>query len=598
MEPIIFNGHAGWLHEADGDCGVVLCNPLGHEAMWLHQAMRQLADCLAARGVTVLRFDYLGTGDSADNGAWVRPADWVAEVVDAVSWLRQATPVTRVSLAGFRFGAMIAALAARQVEVDSLALFAPVVSARLFLREMNFLHQTWRRKAGLADDAAPPPDGTREIFGHLFSADGLDALAAFDLASGPRPSAGRVLIAHSGQNDGSDTLASRLAAQDVPVESIEFVNYTQTLCPPWMTEAPAIMLNAAADWLSRHDGTPAAPAVATPRAGARPHPGMPVPGGVERPVRAGEGRLAGILCEPMQAGDTTAPALLIANTGATHHVGDGRFGVELAREMVCHGYASLRVDADGIGDSAGAGQARGPGQIPYESMAADLAAWVDWLAARGYRQIVIFGICAGAYTALVAARKHLGIRGLILVNPASFLLPENCTILQAAQNPRGSARANLRSMTRADKWTKVLRGELSLRPAARTLWRHAMTRVQRHLAALSNDRLFATTSSHQVHRQFRRLDAAGVRVRLLFSPKDHALDEFYMHFGGSRRKLGSLPRLDALVLENVDHEVLNRRAREDVITECFALLQEIFLAVRREHVRPAAAGAQTEFTLT
>ncbi|WP_459622843.1 alpha/beta fold hydrolase [Burkholderia sp. 3C] len=557
--------------------------------------MRQLADYLALRGVTVLRFDYLGTGDSTDNGAWVRPADWVAEVVDAVNWLKDTTAVKHVSLAGFRFGAMIAALAARQVEVDSLALFAPVVSARLFLREMNFLHQTWRRKAGLADDEAPPPDGTREIFGHLFCAGGLDAIAEYDLASGPRPSAGRVLIAHSGQNDGSDKLAARLGAQGVPVESIEFTHYAQTLCPPWMTESPVVMLNAAADWLSRHDGTAT---VASCRTVERLHPGMPVPGGVERPVRTGDGRLAGILCEPMQHGDMAAPALLIANTGATHHVGDGRFGVELAREMVFHGYASLRVDADGIGDSAGAAQARGPGQIPYESMAADLSAWVDWLAEQGYRQIVIFGICAGAYTALVAARKNLGIRGLILVNPASFLLPENCTILQAAQNPRGSARANLRSMTRADKWTKVLRGEVSLRPAARTLWRHAMTRAQHHLATLSNDRLFATTSSHQVHRHFRRLDAAGVRVRLLFSPKDHALDEFYLHFGASRRKLGSLPRLNALVLDNVDHEVLNRRAREDVTTECFALLQEIFLAVRREHVRPVAAGTQAEFTMT
>ncbi|WP_042300813.1 hypothetical protein [Paraburkholderia kururiensis] len=54
MRPVVFNGHAGWLHDAEGGEGVVLCNPAGHEAMWLHQAIRHLAIDLAARGVPVL----------------------------------------------------------------------------------------------------------------------------------------------------------------------------------------------------------------------------------------------------------------------------------------------------------------------------------------------------------------------------------------------------------------------------------------------------------------------------------------------------------------------------------------------------------------
>ncbi|WP_072445429.1 MULTISPECIES: serine aminopeptidase domain-containing protein [Burkholderia] len=594
MEPVVFSGHAGWLHVAHGECGVVLCNPLGHEAMWLHQAMRQFSDYLALRGISVLRFDYLGTGDSTDTGDWVRPLDWVAEVAEAVTWLKRTTSVKRVSLAGFRFGATIAALAARQIEVESIVMFAPVVSARLFLRELSILHQTWSRQTGIGDSNTHTPYGASEIFGHLFSTQGLEALGKLDLCTVPRSSASRVLIAHNRQRDGSDALATHFEAQGVRVESIEFPDYAQTLCPPWLSESPVSMLNAAADWLSVLSGISTESSCSPLPSHA--HPGISVPGATEHPVTADDGRLSGILCEPVQQCEPAAPAMLIANTAATHHVGDGRFGVELAREMAFHGYASLRVDADGMGDSEGAAQVRVPGQITFDSISSDLSLWVDWLAARGYRHVVIFGICAGAYAALRAAHDNPALRGMILVNPASFYLPEGCTIQQAARRPRGSPRANLRSMVCAEKWFQVMRGEVRLGPVARTLWRHAAARVQSLLSLWSNDMLFTTTSSYQVHRLFRRLDAAGVRVQLLFSPRDHALDEFYMHFGIGHRSLKHLSRLNALVLHNVDHEVLNRRARQDVTTACFALLQDICLSGQRENVHAVTSGPKTEFT--
>ena len=44
--------------------GVVLCQPILHEAADARRAMRALGDQLAAAGVATLRFDYSGTGDS------------------------------------------------------------------------------------------------------------------------------------------------------------------------------------------------------------------------------------------------------------------------------------------------------------------------------------------------------------------------------------------------------------------------------------------------------------------------------------------------------------------------------------------------------
>ena len=63
--PIVFGPAASQLlghHHAPppglaGAAGVVLCNPLGDEAMGTHRTYRYLADRLAAAGVHALRFD-------------------------------------------------------------------------------------------------------------------------------------------------------------------------------------------------------------------------------------------------------------------------------------------------------------------------------------------------------------------------------------------------------------------------------------------------------------------------------------------------------------------------------------------------------------
>ena len=66
-----------------GPRGVVLCQPLGIEAICVYFSYRPLADRLAQLGLAVLRFDYDGTGDSGKRptpvassrgwAAWPRP---------------------------------------------------------------------------------------------------------------------------------------------------------------------------------------------------------------------------------------------------------------------------------------------------------------------------------------------------------------------------------------------------------------------------------------------------------------------------------------------------------------------------------------------
>jgi alpha/beta superfamily hydrolase len=587
MKSVIFNGHFGWLHPADGNKGVVLCNPFGHEAMWLHQALRELAQRLAARGVPVLRFDYRGTGDSIDGEGLVCPTDWADEVLEAIDYLKHITGIERVSLAGFRLGATVAAWAARKREIESIAMLAPVRSTRLFWREMNILNQTWRQTAGVDEDHEHTPPGARDIMGHRVSAAALETIGDLDLCDEPQRPAQRILIAHSGQRDGTHALSAHYESHGARVESMAFENYTQVLQTAWLTELPELLLDRVADWLS--EGVE--PCVRAPAVPVEPSPVLVIASATEYPLHIGDGSVFGILCEPAmrRTAPEDTPVLLIANTAATHHVGDGRFGVELARELAQRGFASLRIDAEGLGDSCGAARTGGPGQTVLDAMGKDLSHAADWLAGRGYRDVVVFGICAGAYVALQATRLNRAVRGLIMINPVAFVLPDGCTMQSAAKRRPGSPRVYLRSMVRTGKWLEVMRGEARLGPALRTMWRHAVAHVQDRVAAWSGEALYPATESHEARKLFQRLGADGVHIRLLFSPRDHSLGELHMHFGVNGRRLNKLSRARVLMIRTMDHEVLSRIAREDVTAVCEELLYAAFVtAATDEKISPVA----------
>ena len=100
--------------ESAPDAGaVLLCYPVGSEYMRAHRAFRQLNTLLNRAGFHVLRFDYSCTGDSAGEGVDARVSKWVDDVGWAIEELQDTAMVDRVSLVGLRWGATLAALAAR-----------------------------------------------------------------------------------------------------------------------------------------------------------------------------------------------------------------------------------------------------------------------------------------------------------------------------------------------------------------------------------------------------------------------------------------------------------------------------------------------------
>jgi pimeloyl-ACP methyl ester carboxylesterase len=146
---------------------VLLCYPLGSEYLRAHRAFRQLNTMLNRDGLHVLRFDYSCTGDSAGAGEEASVAEWLDDVDWAIDELLDTAGVTNIDVVGLRWGAMLAALAARERdEVRHLVLWDPVVSGRAYLESVL---------------PEPRPDGTVGIEGYPFSKELRDGLEGLDL---------------------------------------------------------------------------------------------------------------------------------------------------------------------------------------------------------------------------------------------------------------------------------------------------------------------------------------------------------------------------------------------------------------------------------
>jgi hypothetical protein len=154
-----------------GERGVLLLPPMGHEGWIVQRAYRELGLRLAARGVPVLRFDLLGTGDSEGDLWSARWEDWVRSVAPAAEVLQRQTGVKRVSAVGLRLGAALALSA--EGAFDDLVLWDPVLAGASYVRGLEALHA--RHFAG-QEHRLPG-----ELLGARFHPELLDGVRGLDL---------------------------------------------------------------------------------------------------------------------------------------------------------------------------------------------------------------------------------------------------------------------------------------------------------------------------------------------------------------------------------------------------------------------------------
>ncbi|HWU76408.1 MAG TPA: alpha/beta hydrolase [Rhodanobacter sp.] len=428
---------------ADTGIGLVIVPPFGFEAVCAHRALRHMAEDAAIAGVSAVRIDLDGTGDSSgDDLEPERLAHWIASIDAAADFLR-ANGATRVVLAGVRLGALLAILCATgRRDVAGVVAIAPVVSGRRWLREMRVLQ--------LALDLAPTPservlvDEVQEVIGFALTAQTRDAVTRIDLEKLAQLPAPSVLIIDRHDLPAATRWAAHLRELGVTVEYEKLPGYTEMMLDPHRTEVPVEIINATIAFAAMR---PALDVVhSAPDSAAYSRVQM---GSVLEQVVVMNNDLRAIVTQPAEARPRSA--LVFLNAGGVRRIGPNRLHVPLARRIADEfAMMVLRVDLSGLGDSPSR-DGTPENMVYHEHAIDDIQTIVAWIHQQGIADVYLAGLCSGGYYALEAAHVGRPLRGVIVINPGAPGVPDDLSPYQAVADA-----ARYRKMMRSPRgWSQV-----------------------------------------------------------------------------------------------------------------------------------------------
>ena len=265
--------------------------------------------------------------------------------------------------------------------------------------------------------------------------------------------------------------------------------------------------------------------------------------------------LVGVVSAPAAA-PATDVGLLIVVGGPQYRVGAHRQFVELARHVARAGYAAMRFDARGMGDSTG----ETPG---FDGQTPDIDSAIQCLQrhAPSVRRVLLWGLCDGASACAIymADTQDPRVAGLAMLNPW-------------IRSSESLARSNLRHwyprrLVQSEFWKKLLTG--------RVRWRAALEVLQDGMHGLR--RWGAGERADFRSRMLEGLKTFAGVVWVHLSDKDQTAREFSDVVSSSTawQALKRRPSVQFIPLPNADHTLSTPAARRMLEADVVRLLKQI-----------------------
>lgn len=214
--------------------------------------------------------------------------------------------------------------------------------------------------------------------------------------------------------------------------------------------------------------------------------------------------LVGVLAKPESPART---GVIVIVGGPQYRVGSHRQFVLLSRALATEGYAVLRFDYRGMGDSEG--QAR-----DFQAVSADISGAIDELHQKlpTVTRVVLWGLCDGASAALMYCEETHDPRvsGLCLLNP---WVRSEASLARTQVKHYYTGR-----LLQKEFWAKLLRGEVAFK---------ALTELMQTIgASASAPRRSATVQPTFQQRMAGGWNSFSGNILLLLSGDDFTAKEF------------------------------------------------------------------------
>jgi exosortase A-associated hydrolase 1 len=278
----------------------------------------------------------------------------------------------------------------------------------------------------------------------------------------------------------------------------------------------------------------------------------------EDPVifRCGAADLVGVVHRP---GDGVARlGVLIIVGGPQYRVGSHRQFTLMARALAKSGFAVMRFDYRGMGDSDASPRT-------FETVEEDLRAAIEtfFRAAPGLERVVLWGLCDAAAAILMHAPHDARVSGFVLANPW-------------VRSTAGEAKAYVRHyygrrLLQRSFWANLLSGESNPASALISFLRDVRTAYGRRGAPL------AEAGSSFVERMRTGLQKSRLPTLLLMSERDLTASEFddLANRDPAWQRALSREGVQVIRLAGADHTFSERSALELATTHCGDWLRRI-----------------------
>ena len=577
---------SAFLHTAEtarwsqGDTCAVLCPSIALEQLRGARHQRALARKLAASGVTTLRFSFQGTDNSTghaslDGDASSLVPGWSAAVLRAVEIARTRSRCNRVVIVARRLGALIALRALRDANSEvldgvELVLWDPAASGTSFLRDLRArqrLRAIATPEAAMVEDPHAATTAVEQTF--EFNRATLRDVATLELQGAlPVNVRTHVITARLDRASRAAVEAWKLDASHVRVADDAAFNLDQLEGP----ELPGYTFNAIGDIVNRcmrepsykrlsrelQDALSTASTLTEECAHCTDVLELPTLRVQEQWVSVNEATLLtglltaakGSLPDFAKAGVAchTRKVLIMLSTGVQGSAGEGDANMLLARRVAREGIPVLRLDFRGTGESPA--QSSLTENRPYvRGNTKDIANAVQFMRKSFPRaEVIVAGICSGAYWAIHSAAQQPGIDRVIAINPqlyAGSRVRDGISSMHAVQ---ASLQVHA-SIVNASKWNRLLSGQYS--------WSKIIS-VAKGVMRRAGESVLPETHSDTIISGLPALDLdvlfpATTRFDLVYSRNDSGYHYLSQHNPKSLRRLRDERDLRVHTMANTDH---------------------------------------------